>query len=171
MCEDLNKIAGRGIYYDIFEIQNTKWLWLVSKMFTALNSNKILCGCFGLYPSFVAGILNTAKRTNFFVLCNGELNYFIIYIIYIYNKYIIYIIYIYTINILYILYIYTINILYILYYIGKCCGDKDCSVSYKSDSGQLFQISYQGESISIYFEARLLPKLPSKSMFGRSVLK
>ena len=75
LCEDLNKIAGREIYYDRFEIQNTKWLWFVSNMITALNNNKILCGCFGMYPRFVAGILNTAKRIHFFVLCNEELNY------------------------------------------------------------------------------------------------
>jgi len=28
-----------------------------------------------MYPSFIAGILNSARRTNFFVLCNEELNY------------------------------------------------------------------------------------------------
>jgi len=28
-----------------------------------------------MYPSFVAGILNSARRTNLFVLCNEELNY------------------------------------------------------------------------------------------------
>ena len=32
-------------------------------------------------------------------------------------------------------------------------------------------ISYQGESISIYFETRLFPKLPSELAFGQSVLK
>jgi len=74
LCEDLNKIARRGTCYDRFEIQDTKWLWFVCNKFTALNNNKILCGCFGMYPSFVAGILNTAKRTRFFVLCN-EFNY------------------------------------------------------------------------------------------------
>ena len=75
LCEDLNKIVGRGMCYDRFDIQNTKWLWFVSNMITALNNNKILCGCFGIYPSFVAGTLNTAKRIHFFVLCNEELNY------------------------------------------------------------------------------------------------
>ena len=47
-----------------------------------------------MYPSLVAGILNTAKRIHFFVLCN-ELNY--------------------------------------EDYIEKCVGDKECTVSYKSD--------------------------------------
>jgi len=28
ICKDLNEIVGQGIYYDRFEIQNTKWLWL-----------------------------------------------------------------------------------------------------------------------------------------------
>jgi len=75
LCEDLNEIFGQGIYYDTFEIQNTKWLWFVSNMFTAMNNDKILCGCFGMYPSFVAGILNSARRIQFVVLCNEELNY------------------------------------------------------------------------------------------------
>jgi len=44
-------------------------------MFTALNSGKILCGCFGMYPTFVAGILNRAKGIHFFVLCNEDFNY------------------------------------------------------------------------------------------------
>ena len=34
-----------------------------------------------------------------------------------------------------------------------------------------FQISYQGESVFIQFEARLFPKLPSELMFAQSVLK
>jgi len=132
LCEDLNKIGGPKNFYDRFEIQNGKWLWFVSNMITTLN-NKILCGCFGLYSSFVAGILNAAKRIHIFVLCNEELNY--------------------------------------EDYIEKCICDKECSVSYKSDSGRLFQISYQGESIFIYFETRLLPNLPSELMFAQSVLK
>ena len=74
-CLNLNKIAGIGIYYDRFEIQNTKCLRFVSNMNTALNNDKILCGCFGIYPSSVAGILNTTKLFYFFVLCNEELNY------------------------------------------------------------------------------------------------
>ena len=63
LCKDLNKIAGRVIYYDIFEIQNTEWLWFISNTITTLNNDKIFCGCFGMYPSFVAGILNTANHS------------------------------------------------------------------------------------------------------------
>ena len=59
LCEDLNSIAGYGIWCDTFQVQNTEWLWLVNNTVTALNSNKVLCGCFGLYPSYVAGILNS----------------------------------------------------------------------------------------------------------------
>ena len=62
LCEDLNEITGQGIYYDTFVIHNTKWLWFVSNMVTALNRDNILCGCFGVYPSFVAGILNRVKK-------------------------------------------------------------------------------------------------------------
>jgi hypothetical protein len=44
-------------------------------MVTAMNNDKTLRGCFGMYPSFVAGILSSARRIHFFVLCNEELNY------------------------------------------------------------------------------------------------
>jgi len=40
LCEDLNENVGQGIYYDTFEIQNTKWFWFVSNMVTALNNKK-----------------------------------------------------------------------------------------------------------------------------------
>jgi len=74
MCEDLNEIVGHRIYYDAFGIQNTKWLWFVSNMVTAMNNDRTLCLHLGMYPSFVAGILNSARRTHFFVLGNEELN-------------------------------------------------------------------------------------------------
>jgi len=85
-----------------------------------------------MYQSFVAGILNTTKRINFYVLCNENLNY--------------------------------------EDYIKKCIGDKS-GVCYLSDTGRLFQISCQGESVFIYFKTRVFPKLPSKIMFNQSVLK
>ena len=56
LCEDLNHIVGYGIWYDTFQVQNTQWLWLVNNIVTTMNSDKVLCGCFGLYPSYVAGI-------------------------------------------------------------------------------------------------------------------
>jgi len=132
LCEDLNEIVGKWIYYDRFEIHNTKCCGSLVICFAALNNDEILCGCFGMYPSFVAGILNTARRIHFFVFCNEELNY--------------------------------------ENYIEKCIGGKYCSVCYKSDIGHFFQISYQGESVFITFEARLFPKLPSELMFAPNVL-
>jgi len=74
LCEDLNEIVGQGIYYNKLEIQNTKRFGFVSNMVTAMSNNKILCGCFGMYPRFVTGILKTARRIHYFVLCNAELN-------------------------------------------------------------------------------------------------
>ena len=133
LCEDLNKIVGQGIYYDRFEIQNTNWLWFVSNIFTAMNNDETLCGYFGMYPSFVAGILSSSRRSHFFVLCNEELNF--------------------------------------ENYIEKCIGDRECSVCYKSHTGHFLQISYQGETVFIMFEARLFPKLPSELMFDQCVLK
>jgi hypothetical protein len=40
-----------------------------------MNSDKVLCGCFGLYPSYVAGILNSVKEIHFYVLCSKKLHY------------------------------------------------------------------------------------------------
>ena len=48
LCEDLNKIAGYGIYSDTFKIQNTKWMWLVNNFITIMNSNNVLRGSFGV---------------------------------------------------------------------------------------------------------------------------
>jgi hypothetical protein len=64
-----------SIWYDIFKIQNTKWLWLVNDAVAAINSNKVLYGSFGLYPSFVAVILNSVKEINSYVVCNVKLKY------------------------------------------------------------------------------------------------
>jgi hypothetical protein len=61
LCEDLNNIKGQGIWYDTFQILNTRWLWLANDLVTALKSDNVLCGTFGLYPSYVAGILHYVK--------------------------------------------------------------------------------------------------------------
>ena len=102
-------------------------------MVTGINNEKALCGCFGLYPSFVAGILNLTQQIHFFVLCNKQLDY--------------------------------------ENYIEKCISNKECGVSYKSDSGHSYQLSFQGESVFICFQQRLFPKLPSELIFAQSVLK
>jgi hypothetical protein len=69
-CENLNDIIGEGAWYDKFSPQNTKWLSLVKDIVASINS-----GCFGLYPSFVAGILNSVETIHFYVLCNKHPNY------------------------------------------------------------------------------------------------
>jgi hypothetical protein len=75
LCENLNSIIGQGVWYDTFQILNTRWLWLVNDLVTALKSSNVLCGTFGLYSSYVAGILNSVKENNFYVLCNKRINY------------------------------------------------------------------------------------------------
>ena len=60
---DLNKIVRQGICYDTFQVQNTECLWLVNHIVTTINSDKVLCGCFGFYPCYVAGILNCKGYT------------------------------------------------------------------------------------------------------------
>ena len=66
-----NHILGAGIWHDMFVIQNTNWLWLVSDV-AAMNSDKLLCGVFGMYPSFVTGILKLGGEINFCLLCNEK---------------------------------------------------------------------------------------------------
>jgi len=75
LCDDLNNIVGQGFWYGTFQVQNTKWLWLVNDIFTTMNSDKVLCGSFGLYPSYAAGILNSVNEINFYLLCSEKLNH------------------------------------------------------------------------------------------------
>ena len=65
----MKTLIGQGIYYDEYKIRNTKWFWLVNDIVTAMNSDKMLCGVFGIYPCYVAGILNSVNAVNFYVLC------------------------------------------------------------------------------------------------------
>jgi hypothetical protein len=36
-----------------------QWLQLVSDIVEPMKSDTVLCGCFGLHPSYVAGLLNS----------------------------------------------------------------------------------------------------------------
>ena len=63
------------VFGTIISSQNTERLWLVNDIVTTMNSDKMLCGCFGLYPSYVAGILNSVKIIHFYVLCSKRLHY------------------------------------------------------------------------------------------------
>ena len=40
-----------------------------------MNIDKVLCGSFGFYPSYAAGILNTVNQINFYVVCCENLSY------------------------------------------------------------------------------------------------
>jgi hypothetical protein len=75
LCEDLSTIVGQGVLYDTFQVQNTKWLWLENDIVTTINSDKVRCATFGLYPSYVAGILTSVKETNFYLLCYEHINF------------------------------------------------------------------------------------------------
>jgi hypothetical protein len=75
LCEDLNNIISEGIWHDRYNVRNTEWLWLVNNIVAAMNSDKILCGSFGIYPSFVAGILNSVNKIHFYVLCSKQPDY------------------------------------------------------------------------------------------------
>ena len=62
LCQDLNSIIGEGIWYDTFQTKNSEWLFFVNNIVAATNSDKILCGSFGLYPSYADGIPNSVKK-------------------------------------------------------------------------------------------------------------
>lgn len=40
-----------------------------------MNTNNMLCGSFGIYPCFVAGIVHSMEKIHFYVLCNEQINY------------------------------------------------------------------------------------------------
>jgi hypothetical protein len=75
LCEELNNKVGNAIWYDTFNIGNTKWLWRVNDIVALMDRDSILCGCFELYPSLVAGILDSVKDISFYAVCNKKLNY------------------------------------------------------------------------------------------------
>jgi hypothetical protein len=72
LCNNSNNIVGKGIWHDIFQVQNTKWLWLVNNIVAALNSDNTHCGCFEQYGSYVARILKSVKEIKFYVLLIKE---------------------------------------------------------------------------------------------------
>jgi hypothetical protein len=49
--------------------------WFRKHIVTILNSDNVIYATFGLYPSYVAGILNTAKQIDVYVLYNKQINY------------------------------------------------------------------------------------------------
>ena len=75
LCQNLCRLIRQGIYYDTFKILNTKWLCLVNNIVTAMNSVKMRCSVFRIYPCYVAGILNSVKAINLYVLCSEMVNY------------------------------------------------------------------------------------------------
>ena len=75
ICEDFNSIVGLSVWYDTFQIKNSEWFWFVSDIVANINSSKILCGSFALYPSYAAGILNATIKIYFYMLCYEQLNY------------------------------------------------------------------------------------------------
>jgi len=44
----------------------------VNDIVITVNSDKVLCCSFGLYPSYAAGILNSVKEIHFYVLCSEK---------------------------------------------------------------------------------------------------
>jgi hypothetical protein len=75
LSDDLDHLVGVGLWHDTFTIRNTTLLWLVHDIVSAMKSDKVLCGVAGMYPGFVAGILNHVNEINFHVLSNGPLKY------------------------------------------------------------------------------------------------
>ena len=70
LCVDLNNILGQGVWYDTIQVQNTKCLLLANDIVTTMNSDKVLCGSLGSYPSYMTRILNSVKEIRFYVQLN-----------------------------------------------------------------------------------------------------
>ena len=68
VCTKLNTVVGAGMRFETFTVQNTKWFWLLKCIVAAMNSDRVLCGAFGLYPGYVAGILKHVAEVHFDVL-------------------------------------------------------------------------------------------------------
>jgi len=75
LSKTLDHIVGFSIWYDKFTVQNSKWLWFVKDIITAINKDKALCGVFCLYPTYVAGILSRVEEINFYILSNNKLKF------------------------------------------------------------------------------------------------
>jgi hypothetical protein len=75
VCTRLNDIIGVGSWFDSFKVQNTMWLSLVKKILVTLNREQAISAVFGLYPSYVAGILKHVIEINFYTLSNECLTY------------------------------------------------------------------------------------------------
>jgi hypothetical protein len=56
LCENFNNVIGRGIWYNTYEVQNTDILLFVNEIIETTNSDNMLCGSFGMYPSYIAGV-------------------------------------------------------------------------------------------------------------------
>jgi len=110
----------------------------VHDIITDMSNDKVMRGCFGLYPSYVAGILNTLKDIHFYVLCEVNLNY--------------------------------------AKYITKCMARKNYTVKFLSKIHltcvweEHFELSIDDETVTISFEARQFPNLPSELIFVENVL-
>jgi hypothetical protein len=75
LCENLNNVIGNGIWHDTYQVQNPDMLWFVNKIIEAMNSDNMLCGCFGLYPSYIGAILNQMPNSHFYVVCSEKINF------------------------------------------------------------------------------------------------
>jgi hypothetical protein len=73
LFERLRDIIGIGSWFDTFTVKNTKWLSLVRKIITLINSDSVLFGFFDFYRSYVAGILRVVEEIHFYVLCNDTI--------------------------------------------------------------------------------------------------
>ncbi len=73
VCTRLDDLIGVGSWFDSFTVQNTMWLSLVEKILVTLNSEQVISAVFGIYPSYVAGILKHVVEINFYVLSNDYL--------------------------------------------------------------------------------------------------
>jgi hypothetical protein len=73
--ENFNSVIGHRICHDTYQVLNTDMLWFVNEIIEDMNCDNLLCGCFCLYPSYVAGILNRMPNIHFYVVCSEKITF------------------------------------------------------------------------------------------------
>ena len=68
VCTKLNTVVGAGMRFDTVTMLSTNWFWLLKYIVEAMNSDRVLCGAFGSYHGYVAGILKHVAEVHFDVL-------------------------------------------------------------------------------------------------------
>jgi hypothetical protein len=57
LSDRLDKDTWLGEWYETFVPINNQWVWLVEKILKLVYKDNIACGVIGMYPAYLAGVL------------------------------------------------------------------------------------------------------------------